>query len=91
MNPQMSMPPNMMGQSGIPPAHPSLEIFARFINGKATRDEAVDAFADYIMTGVRGIPVPSLDLAKSVLASESSNFLQYPQVIQCMALLIKKP
>jgi hypothetical protein len=43
------------------------------------------------MTGIRGIPVPELNLAKSVLSSESNNFMQYPQVIQCMALLIKNP
>jgi len=92
MNPQMSMPPNMMGgQLGMPPSHPSLDIFARFIKGEATRDEAVNAFADYVMTGIRGIPVPELSLAKSVLSAESSNFMQYPQVIQCMALLIKNP
>ena len=92
MNPQMSMPSGMMGgQPGIPPTHPSLDIFARFIKGEATKDEAVNAFADYVMTGIRGIPVPELNLAKSVLSAESSNFMQYPQVIQCMALLIKNP
>lgn len=92
MNPQMSMPSGMIGgQPGMPPAHPSLDIFARFIKGEASRDEAVNAFADYVMTGIRGIPVPALDLAKSVLSSESGNFMQYPQVIQCMALLIKNP
>jgi len=86
------MNPNMIGgQPGMPPTHPSFEIFSRFIKGEATRDEAVNAFADYVMTGIRGIPVPELDLAKSVLSSESSNFMQYPQVIQCMALLIKTP
>lgn len=86
------MNPQMIGmQPGMNQAHPSLDVFARFINGKATKDEAVQAFADYVMTGIRGIPVPTLELAKSVLASESSGFLQYPQVIQCMALLIKNP
>ena len=86
------MNPNMMGgQPGMPPTHPSLDIFARFIKGEATRDEAVNAFADYVMTGIRGIPVPEIELAKSVLSTESGNFMQYPQVIQCMALLIKTP
>jgi hypothetical protein len=92
MNPQMSMPSGMMGgQPGMPPTHPSLDIFAKFIKGEAARDEAVNAFADYVMTGIRGIPVPSIDIAKTSLSSESGNFLQYPQVIQCMALLIKTP
>jgi len=86
------MNPNMMGgQPGMPVAHPSLDIFARFIKGEATKDEAVNAFADYVMTGIRGIPVPEIELAKSVLSTESGNFMQYPQVIQCMALLIKNP
>jgi hypothetical protein len=91
MNPQMSNPPNMIGQTGVPPVHPSFDIFSKFIKGEVSRDEAVNAFADYVMTGIRGIPVPSVDLAKSSLSSESGNFLQYPQVIQCMALLIKTP
>jgi hypothetical protein len=92
MNPQMSIPPNMIGgQPGMNPVHPSLDIFSRFIKGEVTRDQAVDAFSDYIMTGIRGIPVPTHELAKSVLSSESSNFMQYPQIIQCMALLIKTP
>lgn len=86
------MNPNMMGgQPGMPPTHPSFEIFSRFIKGEADRDEAINAFADYIMTGIRGIPVPTYELAKSVLSSESSSFMQYPQVIQCMALMIKNP
>lgn len=73
----------------MPVAHPSLDIFAKFIKGEVTKEEAVNAFADYVMTGIRGIPVPEIELAKSVLSSESSNFMQYPQIIQCMALLIK--
>jgi len=83
------MNPQMMGQSGIPPVHPSLDVFEKFVKGEATREEAVNAFADYVMTGIRGIPVPEIDLAKSVLSYPSNNFMQYPQVIQCMALLIK--
>ena len=83
------MNPQMMGGQQDP--HPSINVLARFIKNEATRDEAVNAFADYVMTGIRGIPVPTPDLAKSVLSSESGNFMQYPQVIQCMALLIKTP
>lgn len=83
------MNPQMMG--GQQDHHPSINVFAKFIKNEATRDEAVNAFADYVMTGIRGIPVPTPDLARSVLSSESGNFMQYPQVIQCMALLIKTP
>ena len=85
------MNPNMMGQSEVPLIHHSLNVFEKFVKGEASRDEAVNAFADYVMTGIRGIPVPEIDLAKSVLSYPSNNFLQYPQVIQCMALLIKNP
>lgn len=85
MNPQ-----GMIGGQPNPP-HPSLDVFARFIKSEATRDEAVNAFADYVMTGIRGIPVPTPELARSVLTSESGNFMQYPQLIQCMALLVKTP
>ena len=91
MDNQLTIQSNMMGQSGMPPVHPSFDVFSKFIKGEVTRDEAVNAFADYVMTGIRGIPVPAIDLAKSALSSESGNFMQYPQVIQCMALLIKTP
>lgn len=80
--------PGMLG--GQQPLHPSIEVFKNFLNGNATKQDAVNAFADYIMTGMRGIPVPNMDLAKSVLLSDSSHtFMGYPQVIQCMALIIK--
>lgn len=87
--PMPPMPGMLGGQQQ--PAHPSLEVFKKFVIGQSTKQEAVSAFADYVMTGIRGIPVPNTDLAKSVLSSDSShNFMGYPQIIQCMALLIKE-
>lgn len=85
-------PPNMGGMLGqSQPPHPALEVLKKFVQGTVTRDEALNAFCDYVMTGMRGIPVPNPELAKSVLLSDASqNFMGYPQIIQCAALLLKQ-
>lgn len=73
------------------PPHPSISIFKKFVNGSATKAEAIDAFLEYIMNGVKGIPLPAIDLAKTTLNSESSHmFMGYPQLIQCMAVVLKQ-
>jgi hypothetical protein len=82
----------MGGMLGQPqPAHPSLEVLRKFVQGEVTREEAVNAFCDFTMTGMRGIPVPNPELAKASLLSEySHNFMAYHQIILCAALLLKQ-
>lgn len=82
--------PMMMGD--MPQIHPSVNVFSRFLKGEVSREDAVNAFIDYVTTGVRGIPTPNAELAKSVLSApeSSANFMGYPQMIQCMAVVIKQ-
>lgn len=87
--PPMPPMPGMIG--GQQPPHPSLEVFKKYVNGAVSRDEAINAFCEYIMTGIRGMPIPNPELAKSVLSSDSSaTFMGYPQIIQCVALMLKQ-
>lgn len=80
--------PGMIGNQ--PQEHQSIPIMRNFILGTASKDEAINAFCDYVMTGTRGIPVPNTELAKSVINSETSfAFMGYPQIIQCMAVVLK--
>jgi len=72
------------------PTHPSMDIFKKFLNGSATKAEAYDSFIDYVMTGVRGMPLPNIELAKTALNSDTSHtFMGYPQLLQCMAVVLK--
>lgn len=87
-NVPMPQMPGMLGPQQQ--SHPAFDVLRKFLQGSATREEAVNSFCDYVMTGMRGIPVPNLELAKSVILSESSqNFMGYPQIIQCMAIVLK--
>ena len=73
------------------PAHPSIDVFKKFVNSSATKAEAVDAFIEYVTTGIRGMPLPNIDLAKSALNSDTSHtFMGYPQLLQCMAVVLKQ-
>lgn len=73
------------------PSHQSIAVFKKFVNGEASKSDANDAFLEYIMNGVRGIPLPTIDLAKATLNSDSSPmFMGYPQLIQCMAVVLKQ-
>jgi hypothetical protein len=70
--------------------HPSIVIFKKFVNGESTKQEAIDAFLEYITNGVRGIPLPNIELAKSTLNSDTAHtFMGYPQLLQCMAIVLK--
>jgi hypothetical protein len=86
--PMPQMPGGMIG--GQQQEHPSISIIRKFLLNSVTKEEAVDAFCDYIMTGTRGIPVPNIELSKSVINSETAHaFMGYPQIMQCMAVVIK--
>lgn len=88
----MSGVPINTGQFGpATPPHPSMDVFKKFISGSATKAEAIDAFIEYIMSGVRGVALPNIDLAKSALNSDNSHtFMAYPQIMQCMAVVLKQ-
>lgn len=87
-NAPMPPMPGMMGGQQTP--HPSFEVFRNYLDGKVAKEDAFYAFADYVTTGIKGIPLPNIDLAKSALKTDTTqSFMGYPQIIQCMGVILK--